>query len=320
VKGVVIVESPEPGSGVAAGHVIQGRSTSPGQVYLWVEGVNFAIPVQMHGDSWSYIYAGGILGHRALVLSVVNEGVWGQPTRVEYLFVAPEGVLPVDSGDGASRVTDSWPTPLRVVFRPVEQVLQAAVAIVTGGAGSVAGRGSGDLDGNGIPDRWQGGPVAPNHGFVGRVPYLNVGLVVLGVVAIVGGVYVARSTQLNALIVRRQEIKLREKQLRAQVEQKKLGVVSKLKQRQWGLVGSLKSKQLGVGEKLQLQQLQFASKSDIERVRVARHLQGKMIDLQKKRLEKVPALGGSQMAAAGGKKMSFGDRWRAFRGKDEERM
>jgi hypothetical protein len=188
--GSILVESPASGALLRPGDTVEGTATGPGVVYVWVQGVNFALPVPTEAGAWRYEYAGGLTGERTLAFALVHDGHWGTATTVRYAFDAPE---------------PGPPTGFRRLFAPFLDAVESAVTVLTG-------RGSGDLDQNGVSDQWQGSLGAPTGGALARIPYVNASTLTLGAfgLALVGA-YAWRTKEIHAFLLRRAEQRRRAK-------------------------------------------------------------------------------------------------------------
>lgn len=192
-----VIEGPNEGSRIDPNEEVYGHIDgykAGDRVVVWISGVNYAVPVDMDGSYWSWTHRSELTGQKTLNFAVVRNGDYGASTDVTYRFAVESGG--VEKYDGPL-VTDDWVAPARVVFQPVEKGIRAAVHVVKtvshearGWLGDyVFGQGQGDLDGNGVPDQWQGNPAGPSS-IVSRVPYVNLILMAAIVVGVPAGILV----------------------------------------------------------------------------------------------------------------------------------
>lgn len=284
--GSVAVLEPDDGEALAAGDEIHGEASDEGVVYVWADGVNFAVPVTMDGLEWSYTYSGGLSGENRLWFSLVTPAGWGEAVSVVYSFE--------DAGAGgeepsSTSFSDSLPAPLRVVFRPVERGIEAAAAFVEravgGVVGGASGDGSGDLDANGVPDQWQGSPLSPASSVVGRVPYVNLGLVLFVLVGIPALVYLVRGRQINAYLSDRLDVARDRTRAKAELEKQRLEVVGRLKERQIEAARDVGKRRLAAVEGIHRARLKAAGRARSEQVRAVRDIRGKALDVRRAQVE-----------------------------------
>lgn len=243
------LDGPPEGSLVTPGTTIHGQAFGPGQVRVWVEGINFAVPAVREGDTWTYTYQGGLSGQLTLAFALQDEA-WGRTLRVDYEFQGESGA------DAGERASDHFPEVLRSIIRPVESALRSVVVLINEGvsrAPQLTGGASHDLDGNGVPDYAQGSPVAPPQGLpygwiaVTVIVALLCGSVVLLVKADTWTAYFVRRRHLrNAAVASRAHLQAQQAREAQHIKLKALQVQAVLRQTLIREQAALRAKVLGV--------------------------------------------------------------------------
>lgn len=261
--GEVGVLEPEPGSTIGPGTVLSGDYSGTGEVYVWVEGINYAVPVTSSGGAWSYTYDGGLEGTQTLVLSVARDNQFGPVSKVTYKF------SPTVQSESVHYVTEDWPA--NAVFKPVERAARATVNAITEVVGGftnwVTGRGSGDLDQNDVPDQWQGSQFPPTSA-AGGLPYTNAIMAIAVVLVVLAAAYIVRPEPIAGALTNfqnasrdkalaRYKVKAQQAKWEADAQNKKLKVIGELKGKQITAQAQYAKQQLDVKGKLLNRQLEL---------------------------------------------------------------
>lgn len=210
--GRVSVDSPAAESLISPGTTVHGHVEGPGDVRVWVEGINYAVPAVRQGDQWSYTYQGGLSGTLTLAFALQDGRTWSPTVRIEYRFAGD-----TTASDAGERASDHFPSLVRSIIRPVENALRSIVVLVNEGVARtprMAGSASHDLDGNGVPDYVQGSPLPPTQG----VPYGWIALVVVAVLVCGSVLLVVKGDTWTAYFLRRRHLRNTERAHRAQVQ------------------------------------------------------------------------------------------------------
>lgn len=291
VGAFLTVDEPNQDTTIQTGNTIRGHAAGPGEVRVWVKGVNFAVPALREGSEWSYTYQGGLSGKETMVFALYEAGRWSAEVERDYFF-SSDGSEPAQ-GAGEERASDHMGV-FRTIFRPIENVVRHVVAFVNEGVHRapeiVTGdAGGGDLDGNGVPDVVQGSPIAPTR--MMGIPYGWISITVLGIVIVGAVVLIWRGQLFTQYWAKRLELRGKERQVEAALSEKQLQARKELQSKLLVVQGKLKGSMIKEGSKLRQALLQEQAA-----------LKAKQLDLESEKVRGILKVKGDQVTGVIGLK------------------